>query len=213
MVCALTSIPRGQVALQEPPADLSDYPHKYVERGRRWFREHGPLGPWFFACTNEGRFNLEAPLGTLYLASGKECSARERVGIDLANGPVVPSSIVADRWVSELELQEDVRAARLTHPDALNWQLVASELMAITPYDLPRKWASAFEAAGFGGLWGRLRFTNANHGRGLSVFGPKGTRPTWPTDPDRQPLRTVLQEMRVRVEDPPLRSAVTVIDP
>lgn len=208
----MTSGGRDQVALQPPAKDLADYPRREVHRGQRWYREHGEKGPWWFAAGPGGRFNLDAPRGTLYLANGPECAARERIGMDQARVGWISAGLVRQRFVSELELQHDVSAARLTHGNALNWGVVSNELTAVDEYDLTRSWARAFDAAGFDGLWGRLRFS-AGHGRGLSIFGDQGAR-AWPTDPHAKTLRQFIEkEMRLTVVDPPHSSALTIADP
>lgn len=200
------------MAQQRPAHDLTGFPRTVLAAGRAWFREHGHLGPWYFAAGPGGRFNLDSPRGTLYLANRSDCAARERIGPDLADVGRVAASLVHDRYVSRLELPQDVVAAQLTNSHALTWGVVGNELVAIDDYSLTRVWAQAFDQAGFDGLWGRLRFS-AGQGRGLSVFGAEGTR-SWPLDPHVRTLRDVVEkDLRLRVVDPPHSSSLTVLDP
>ena len=205
----MTSSGRDRVALQPPAADLSTFPHKTVSKGRRWWRNHGPLGPWYFDSSSEGRFNLDDPYGTLYLATSRECAVRERIGFDMADAGYVTAWLVDGRQVSELELPVDVRAARATGADCLRWGLVAGELTNVDDFSLTRSWARAFHAAGFGGMWTMLRFSGA-HGRGLSVFGDKGPR-DWGKPITSMSMRAAVRSMHLTVLDPPPSTGLTII--
>jgi hypothetical protein len=201
---------RDRVALRPPSTALADFPAKQVEAGRRWWREHGTAGPWYFAAGTAGRFNLAPPHGTLYLASRPESAARERIGLAQARTGWVPASLVAGRFVSELELPVDVRAAHITHPDAPRRGVVSSELGTVADYGLTRAWAQAFFDAGLTGLWFLLRFSG-HHGRGLAVFGDEGSRP-WAAPATPMPVRELLEDhMHVQVVDPPPASSLTVV--
>ncbi len=195
----------------DPQADLAAFPRRTVPKGPQWYREHGPQGPWYFASGPGGRFNLDAPHGTLYLANKPEAAARERIGPDHVQHGLIPHSIVEHRWVSTLSLVETVSAAHLTHDAAPNFRAVP-ELTVMRPYDTPRAWARAFYAAGFTGIWAMLRHSSATC-RGLSVFGPLGPR-AWPQDPDPLPLRTLLDQMPgLTIIDPPSITDLEVLPP
>ncbi len=210
MVGAVTSAGRDRVAMRPPPVDLADFPRKTIDGGRRWWRNHGARGPWYFASGDGGRFNLEHPRGTLYLASSAECAARERIGFDLVEAGIVPASEVADRFVSELTLPIDIDAAWTTTVDGMRWGVVSLELATVDEYPLTRAWAAGFAAAGFTGMWTLLRFSGT-HGRGLAVFGDEGAR-TWAAPADPIALRELAETtMRLTVLDPPSSRALTVL--
>lgn len=196
--------------MRPPTSDLTGFPRKVVDAGRRWWRNHGPLGPWFFGSGPHGRFDLDSPGGTLYLASSAECATRERIGFDQVRAGFVTASEVADRYLSEVTLPTAVDAAHTTSADGLRWGVVALELAGTDDYTLTRAWAGAFAAAGFGGLWTLLRFSGP-HGRGLVVFGDEGPR-SWPVPATSTPLREFVETtMGLRVVDPPHSSGLTVL--
>lgn len=206
----MSSASRARTAQGLPTRDLRDFPRKKVPAGRRWYRQHGTAGPWFFDSSDAGRFNLAPPRGTLYLASTPECAARERIGFDLVALGWVPAGLIENRTMSALELPSEHAVAYLTASDALAWGVVSNELATTDDYTLAQTWARAFDAAGFDGLWSRLRFTGGQ-GRGLALFGDEGPRP-WASDPDARPLREVVEiEMKLDVVDPPSSKALTIL--
>lgn len=198
----MTAGRRDEVAQRSPSRALGDFPRRSVSQGCLWYRNHGPLGPWFYASGATGRFNLDSPRGTLYLADDPVAAIKEFVGPEMArNQYPIPSSVVADRYVSTLELQETVSAAKLTDPRADQWGVVPGELPAMSPYDLPREWAKAFYDAGFDGIWTTLRYSSPDR-RGLAVFGDAGARSQWPQG-TRETARKVLEDAHYQVVDPP----------
>ena len=209
----MTGVPRA-ASTQQPPdpdVDLTAFPARMVAVGTQWHREHGPRGPWFFAAGPGGRFNLDEPHGTLYLANRPEAAARERIGPDHVQHGLVPSGIVHDRWVSDLLLHEPVRAAQVNHEDAPHHRVVP-ELVVMRPYDTPRAWAHALFDSGFQGIWGTLRHSSGTS-RGLSVFGPSGPR-DWPVDPHPTRLSDLLEGMAgMAVVRPPSLDEITIVPP
>lgn len=200
---------RERVAQQPPSGPLTDFPRRDVPAGSEWFREHGTQGTWWFASGPGGRFNLDEPRGSLYLASTPQAAARERIGMALATARLVPTSLVQDRSVSTLPLPMRVSVADSTSPRALLFGVVAQELCQMTPYEVPRHWATGFDSAGFDGMFGTLRFSPPKD-RGLTVFGPAGTR-DWARG-QATSLRSVLGSMGITVLDPPPRSALIIED-
>lgn len=209
----MTGVDRLGSTQQPPPAgaDLTAFPAVRVRAGSRWFREHGAAGAWYFASGPGGRFTLDPPDGTLYLANSAAAAARERVGPDLMQRGVIPASIVADRWVSTLRLPHGVLAADTTHEDAVTAFRVGPELATMRPYDTPRRWAAALFAAGFGGIRALLRHSGPR-GRALAVFGPGGAR-DWAPDPAPVPLRDVLARLPGAVVVGPMADADVPIVP
>lgn len=195
----------------DPDVDLAPFPARTVAVGTLWHRELGPRGPWFFAAGPGGRFNLDEPHGTLYLANRPEAAARERVGPDHVQHGLIPGGIVQDRWVSDLLLHEPDHAAQVNHEDAPFYRVVP-ELVVMRPYDTPRAWARTFFGSGFQGIWGSLRHSSGTS-RGLSVFGAAGPR-NWPPDPHPTPLSTLLGTMTgVTVVSPPSFDEVEIVPP
>lgn len=209
----MTGAPRQHSAQQppDPSADLTTFPARHVAAGTQWYREHGVQGPWFFAAGPGGRFNLDEPSGTLYLANRPEAAARERIGPDHVQHGLVPHGVVANRWVSTLHLHAAVTAAHVNHESAPAHRVVP-ELVIMRPYDTPRAWAKAFFDAGFGGVSGMLRHSSGTS-RGLSVFGAAGPR-DWPGDPRPVLLSALLDDMTsISVVGPPPLDELPVVPP
>lgn len=205
---------REVIALRPPhrPHDLSDFPHRDIPAGSLWHREHAQaLGPWWFASDDGGRFNLDAPRGTLYVAATAEAAVLERVGGDLVKGGFIPAALADERVVSALRMPIPIVLADVTHAEVIRWGVVATELCTVANYTLTRAWAHAFDEAGFDGLWAMLRFSGPA-GRGLAVFGEAGER-SWPADPEPAPVRMIIAKMGLTVLDPPVPMEVTVLRP
>ena len=203
---------RDEVAVQppRPGLDLSGFPRRSVRKDTIWYREHGPLGPWYFASGPGGRYNLDTPLGTLYLANSEMAGAKERIGRELASTQRIPASLVEDRSVSCLLMPTQCSLAYLTAGQADQSGVVANELATVIPYDVPRAWARAFHAAGFHGVWTCLRYGNTS-ARGVALFGAEGPR-GWPVHDRTKPLREVLESNHYKVVDPPHSSQITWVD-
>lgn len=168
-------------------------------------------GPWWFSCDGRGRFDLSRPRGTCYLASSASAAIRERIGPDLVAGGLIPASLLGGRIVSRLALPSDVRAANLDAAAAARFG-VTRELAVMVPYSVPRVWARALAASGFGALVGSLRFS-PGRARGLALFGSAGEQTGWPIDPSPVASSAVAKKMRLRLIDVPSRDELTVVDP
>lgn len=204
-------ITRQEVKQQLPPKGirLKGFPKKKIPAGRIFYREHGLKGPWFFASGNTGRFNLDEPRGTIYLASTPRAAALERIGPDAALCGEIDISVVMNRYVSKLEYPETVRPAALTAHRAIRWRILVNELTTLYLYDTPRAWAKVFDEAGFDGLWVTLRFSSPT-ARGLAIFGQAGSR-SWPTDGNPIPLRRMCEEIGITVMDRPHSNSLTIV--
>jgi hypothetical protein len=185
------------------PGDLSGFPA--VRPPAYLFRVcRRPLNTWFFSSSGAGRFDLEPPEGTCYFAADPYGAIREASRL----GPVTP------RWLSERDLREVAPPdpnARLaaTHVRAAGRYGLTMELVTHVPYDLPRRWAAAFRAAGFAGLRHQLRHDPRARPAGLSLFGPAGPDDT--QDGRRQALDpALLGAAGVRVIEPPHSGALTI---
>jgi hypothetical protein len=132
-------------------------------------------GPWWFS-SGGGRFDLEPPRGTCYLADDPLVALLESLG-PLLTGPTIAASLLAGRQLWEVALPEQCDAADCTARPARRFG-VTGEIGSVTPYTVPRRWAQALAAAGFGGVRYRARHDPAG-GRCLALFGIAGERRRW----------------------------------
>lgn len=191
-------------------ADYRRFPRRTCTAGSQWFRQHAVgLTPWWFSSSGEGRFDLDPPRGTCYLAATPAAALRERLGPDLALHGKVAASVVDGRVISALKLPNTVKAADLGADRASDVYGVTGELTVLTPYRLTRAWARVLSRAGFGGICGRLRFSLGGDSTGLGVFGDAGNREDWPGDDDPATARMVAEAMGVTVVDPPDDEEIT----
>lgn len=126
-------------------------------------------GTWWFSADGSGRFDLTAPDGTCYFATDAYAAVREASRL----GPV------STTWVQARELRHvtppdpGVRLAATTRKAAGGYGLT-TELATVLPYDLPRRWATAFRAKGLGGIRHQLRHDQRAHSSGVALFGAAG---------------------------------------
>lgn len=204
--------PRQQT-FQRGPVEGTDYrrfPVRTVRAGARWFRQHRQgNGPWWFAASGTGRFDLPEPLGTCYLAGTPQAAVRELVGPDLAATGRVADSVLARRVVSSLPVRETVKAANVSSARASEHFGVTAELAVMPDYRVPQLWARALHAADFRGIVFRLR-CSAGAQWGLAVFGATGPRPSWAGDPQPIPVTELAAGMGLRVLRPPALSNITM---
>lgn len=132
-------------------------------------------GPWWFSSDGSGRFDLEAPEGTCYLATSAVAALLEVLGPELAAARAVGADLLAEREVRELRLPRRVRLADTTSRRAVAFGVTA-ELTTIVPYDLPRAWARALAALGFDGMRSSVRHDPESRPEGVALFGPAGER-------------------------------------
>ena len=162
-------------------------------------------GKWWFSSDGSGRFDLDPPEGTCYLATDAYAAIREATRL----GPV------STTWVAERELRQvsppdrNTRLAATTHQVAGRYG-VTTELATVLPYDLSRCWARAFRADRFGGIRHQLRYDQRARPSGIALFGPAG-----PADLDdgvRSPLATAdVEAAGVGVLPPPHSTVLTVV--
>ena len=128
-----------------------------------------------------GRFDLEPPRGTCYLADDEIGALLEVLG---------PIAVVSVDWARRLSLWQlgparPVPGRRHHRPRPRGFGVTA-ELASMTPYDLPQRWAAAFAAAGYGGVRYRVRH-DPGGSRALALFGAAGERTRGPLG-RRQPV-------------------------
>jgi hypothetical protein len=150
------------------PGDLTGFPS--VAPPKRMVRVcEAAQDTWWFSADGSGRFDLTPPHGTCYLATDVYAAIREATRL----GPV------STMWVQARELREVAPpdpTARLaaTTRQAAGRHGVTTELATIVPYDLPRRWATAFHAHGFDGIRHQLRHDQRARPSGIALFGPTG---------------------------------------
>ena len=186
------------------PDELADFPVWHVHAGTVLCRvTTSGFGPWWFSSSAHGRFDLDPPRGTCYLADDEVGAMLEVLG------PVV---VVSPAWAGRLSmwhlgLPQQCSAADTTVRAARGFGVTA-ELASMTPYDLPQRWAAAFAAAGHQGVRYRVRH-DPGGSRALALFGAAGER-RWPRGRRQQVgsalLGRVAAEAGVRVAPVPALS-------
>ncbi|MFI8567683.1 RES family NAD+ phosphorylase [Rhodococcus sp. NPDC078407] len=167
------SAERAVVHLSEPKAvsELSGrFPSYVYPAGTELFRSHrAGLGTRWYSSSGGGRFDLEEPGGTCYLAEDEVVTLLEIFGGQL----VVPRYEVESRAASTITLGSDVTLADLTANTGIAFGVTA-EIFSTADYPLTQRWAAAFRAAGFDGLryWARHELERA--GRCVALFGGAG---------------------------------------
>jgi hypothetical protein len=203
-------VSRRGVALPDPPKDLDGFPKFQLRKGRKLFRAHrAGVGPWWFASNNEGRFNLDVPFGTCYLATDEETALRERLGRDMVELNVVSAGWTAETEVSQLSVQAGGQLADTCHRDAVNYG-VTREIATYTgrKFVRTRKWAAAFHKRSLRGVRYESRFTTIVKPNAIALFddaGDAGRRDTknWPVDPDPTPGDEACRRAGLTVYSPP----------
>jgi len=150
------------------PGDLSGFPA--VPPPRQLVRVcQAGLQVWWFSSDGSGRFDLETPNGTCYLATDSYAAIREASRL----GPV------STGWVEARELRKvsppepGARLAATTRQAAGRFG-VTTELVTVVPYELTRRWAGAFRRHGFDGIRHQLRHDQRARASGIALFGPAG---------------------------------------
>ncbi|WP_248305735.1 RES family NAD+ phosphorylase [Agromyces sp. H66] len=154
--------PIRQRVAQENPAegvDLTRFPQAQM-RDVTLYRAQkaGYPSPEHYASGADGRFNLESPRGTWYLADDAEAAIFEYLGLDGYPYRVVPRGTADQFELWTLIAITRQRLADLKDRHAARFG-VTSELGVMTPYDVPRQWATAFDDHGFEGVQYEPRFT------------------------------------------------------
>jgi hypothetical protein len=160
---------------------------------------------WWFSDNGSGRFDLEPPEGTCYFATDWFAALREAS----RGGPVTPV------WVRHRELRivgppdPEARLAATTRARAAQFG-VTIELVTVTPYWLPRRWAAAFRRNGFDGIRHQTRHDPRSRSSGVSLFGPAGD-PGWPSGTRQEVTGKALRLAGIAVIDVPPASEVTIL--
>ena len=127
--------------------------------------------PWWFSTRTDnpapGRFDLEEPDGTCYLAASAVAALVETLADPDAETPIRPTieELQALRvWSGDLEGPPEVADTTV-----LSLPGVTEELNSVTPYELPWAWVDEISNSGAEGLVYTARFGRE---RALALFGP-----------------------------------------
>ena len=203
---------RGRSHQQAPPeTGVAGFPTTAVA-GPLW--RAARLGPWWYCCALDCRFDLAEPRGTCYLGTD------EVVGLLESLGPEIDNGVVASERLDQLKLyqwtpERPLSPADLTSRAAVGFG-VTNELSTMTPYDIPQAWAAAFDSdAGYEGVYYRSRFDPSDTERAVAHFGPAGEaqRPKGRGRPVGVRLRARLErECNLRVAPRPSAAEVTTVE-
>lgn len=203
---------RRRLGLRRPPTDITGFPSTLLRKGKTLYRAHSvKFGPWFFASDDGGRFNLDAPHGTCYLATDEETALRERLGPDMSRRGLVSPGWADETVVSKLQVQRGGRLADTTHADCPRHGLTR-EIATYTGnrYTLTRLWATKFHGLGLRGVRYESRFTTAAKPNAYALFDSSGAKP-WPGDPAPESGRDACKRAGLRIDDPPTSAAVRIV--
>jgi hypothetical protein len=203
---------RQQAALAPPPERLPGFPRWSLSTDRPIYRAHtSGSSPWWFASGPHGRFDLDEPRGTCYLAATPETAARERWGRALVAQQVVMASDADATVVSALRVPRRSSLADARSARAIMFG-VTREISTLVPYDVPRSWAAAFDAAGAQGVRYDARFSTAPKAVAYALFGAAG-HADWPVDPYPAEGRLVASAAGIVVATVPHLDDLTIATP
>lgn len=209
----MAKVGRRRLGLRKPPVDITGFPVHLLRKGKVLFRAHRTgLGPWWFASDEGGRFNLDPPAGTCYLAEDEETALRERLGPDITAGGIVSLNWADETVVSRLSVQRGGRLAHTCHDDGPRFGLTR-EIATYTgaKYNLTRRWAQKFHEAGLRGVLYESRFTTVAQPNAYAVFDDAGPNNSWPADPRPLSGREACNRAGLKVVSPPSRGSVKVL--
>ncbi|MDD0856720.1 RES family NAD+ phosphorylase [Arthrobacter alpinus] len=148
--------------------------------------EH-PRGAWWFSSIAPGgivggRFDLDMPRGTCYLATDIQTALRERVGTHISQANLVPEAVVNRMEVVNLRLPQQARLADTSHESAANWGAIRELGASYGDYSRTALWATAFLQDGFSGLLYESRLTSIAVASAIALFD-KCEQRDWPEGP------------------------------
>lgn len=157
-----------------PAAILQVFPQQTWGPHQECWRTHDDRGPWFFSW-HPGRFNLTDNRGTLNTASDPRTAVREYLGACLSGQTEIPVHLIEGRSVSLLSIDSAI-LADLTADTATTFGVVSGDFSgpASPGYKDFRSWATAFDEAGFDGIYSRSRFGTGRSPACIYFFGPAG---------------------------------------
>lgn len=183
---------RRRLGLRTPRADITGFPVRTLRRRRVLLRaHHRDFGAWWFASDTEGRFNLDPPNGTCYLAVDEETALRERLGPKVQRGG---------------------RVADTCHKLAAQFGMTR-EVATYTgrEYRLTRLWANKFHEYGLRGVLYESRFTTVARANAFALFDTEGAK-SWPEDPDPATGVDACRRAGLTVMPPPPVGTLRIVD-
>lgn len=202
-----------------PSSAYVDFPVHHWRKGLRVHRVHGSdkktgaiYSPWFFS-SNEGRFNLNSPRGTLNCAQRAECAVREALGHSLMGAAGVidlPRAELAGKYLSELEAP-GLRLANFTDPKAPAFGVIPGDMVAPAKnYNKTRAWAETLAEAGHEGIINISRFAGSS--KCIFIFGIAGQHSRGDVLKTTKLEDYVTSQMRwVHIHDTPHSSSLTIV--
>lgn len=174
---------RQRLSLSKPPTGPVAIPT--IARPAQAWRAHtlrsdAAKGAWWFSHSPDGRFDLQAPRGTCYLASDAQTALRERLGPTLAGLSSVEAADLDGVAVSLLPVPHGRDLADTLDAAAVRIPGLTREICTSVDYSLTRSWATYFDAQGCGGVRYSARHTTALNSLSYAVFGKEGTRASKP---------------------------------
>lgn len=130
--------------------------------------------PWWFSSSGDGRFDLEAPAGTCYLARQPLHALVEIIGSEVGSG-TIGQEFLDRRRMCSLEMPKRAQLADCTSNRARGYGLTA-ELGTIVPYDCPHQWAAALRSYGTDGIRYQLRHVAAG-AAAIALFDDASVEP------------------------------------
>ncbi len=171
---------REAVSLHPPPeaaGELKSFPSRTVAPEQQlWRVVRKGRGPWWFASSGCGRFDLPLPHGTCYLAADELSALLGVIGPERMGGGI-STLFFEDRRFRRLRLSRLRRLADLTSRRSAGFGITL-EIHTVVPYDRTRAWALKLHRAGAGGLLYFVRHDPAG-GEGIALFGKAGERKGW----------------------------------
>lgn len=203
---------RTGLGLRKPPADISGFPTKQLRKGRMLYRAHHvDNGPWWFASDDGGRFNLDSPAGTCYLAIDEETALRERLGRAMVKRGVVSQGWADETAVSRVGVFKGGRVAHTCHREATHYGITREiATYARRGYGLTRSWARRFHAVGLRGVLYESRFTTVTAPNAYALFDDAGSKP-WPADPTPAPGADACRRAGLHVLGPPSAKSLRIV--
>lgn len=201
---------------REPPSRwvLRSLPARRLAGQRLWRVHLATRLPWWFSCLDParptgsgGRFDLQAPNGSCYLATTPATATLEALQ-DFAGG-LLPASALKSRAISNMDVPGGAPPAAALTAGRAAGAGVTVVLRADRDRRLTQHWAAELHGAGWLGLYHGAPHDPTGSGRSVTLFDRSGAHPPWggPWD-DPQTASLDSQESR-RVLD---RHGITVVE-
>jgi RES domain-containing protein len=151
------------VPLSEPPANLVRFPVSLWSR--TLYRIHRAANdPVYFSNSGDGRFDLQPPHATLYLA----VTAVGAV-LEVFRTTLIPLAEVELRRLTTIEPTREWRLADCTTSAARGYGVTAA-IHSDPNYEICQRWAAAFHEHGFDGILYRLSHDPSGGEMGIALF-------------------------------------------